>query len=61
MHHIRSNYLIQIKTICRETNTEVPKNIDKYSDYGLLIFFNQLLIKNDCKSLCKNELEIDLI
>ena len=61
MHHIRSNYLIQIKTICSETNTEPIKNIDKYSDYGLLMFFNQLLIKNNCEPLCREYLEIDLI
>jgi 5-methylcytosine-specific restriction endonuclease McrA len=60
MHHNRSNYIIQIKTICRECNRKVPNDLDKYSDYGLLSFLNNLLIKADCLPLDKESLEIEL-
>ena len=59
MHHIRSNYLIQIKTICRETNTKFP-NLNLKSDYELLKYLNDLLVSNNAIGLDVNELEIDL-
>ena len=59
MHHIRSNYLIQIKTICRETDTKFP-NLNLKSDYELLKYLNDLLVRNDCIGLDINELELEL-
>lgn len=46
--------------VCRETNTEPIKNFETYSDYGLLSYLNKLLAKNNCTTLEKEELELDL-
>jgi len=62
MHHNRANYIIQIKTICRESKMSFGKNVvlEKQSDYKLLTILNHLLKLNNCETLTLEELELEL-
>lgn len=59
-HHYRSNYESLYYRLCKEAN-QSPQLRERTSDYTLLLWINNLLVKLGCVPMDEEELEIDLI